>query len=996
MLSFFNTTTFAQYGYFEQGYGTASNEEALDILVTNDYKVILVGWYTTNNGDLNIQLIYTDSIGDTLWTRQLGGEGDDVATSVLKTENEFLVAGYTNSIGAGGFDAYLLSIDPSDGSTNWSYTYGSSFDEKAFSITANEDGSIYLAGYKEISNKDAVLFKISSSGLLISTNTFGGEGDQESRSIIKKDNFLYITGTDFSQLESRGFIVKTNTDGNQINYATTDINNVHEIFTIVNHFGKGYYLGGFSINSGQKDALIIKMDTAGNILDYKTIGNSNSDEYIKDLISIGDALFAVGGSDYQAHSEGGMDLFFITTDSLLDTISTIFAGGEDNDWGNSISHRNGLIYIAGYNSSFGIEETGNMYETRINLYDLIEVITSSGATSTNITSIPLPCKMQRVMYVEGMFGRAPTENEVASESYEPIFCRWCNNNDWEISSNEITNPLSNQYEGIIGNEDKEDELLNFCLSHNITQLVFYQSDYIFSDYAIDNYTKYYMVRLPNNDVESLSVFMKKKLHAFIRKAHIYYKVSVVGIAAGEYRLKDQQDPNNYIYANMLYLNTTSYNDFAKAIQVQNYSYSGKIREIALEHEFWNFNYNNGSTSSNTFTSEFASHKVWLTRMLNLSRNDFNLIFVDDYIAGMIGPDEGGDGTQSTDFLYRDQNFLWHFNTNVMDRIDSRVEELEELTDTKFFNKKIARFFQAYYLQCRFPTNQIQKNNSYNHHCDQPNTKHDIGGREAKWIGQTYYPDIPWHVEYLNYSLTRFGNRTNEYTQVYPLFGADAACINPSILSRDFKDEKYRDNYLGFWLCSLPQSGNELRTLKSAEASYLDNFPNSNFYSSRGSRIALNGFCYFSYQLLKAVSDYNIAQNQINNFSNNLSIENRELHEANSNFSYLPCSIVVPSGNNNSQYKNQTNIKNIQKEYIVQFYPIPVNNVLNYSVKTVDFDEIKIVVHDVVGKQVISTTLNGHEGGINMSELSNGLYFITYTCKAKGIEVTESQKIIIFK
>lgn len=984
----------AQYGYFEQGYGGSKDEEAKDVHVTSNFNVLLAGWVATDLGDKDIQLIYTDSMGDTLWTRQIGGSGNDVATSVTKTENEFLVAGFTNSEGYGGYDAYLLSIDPDDGSTNWSFTYGTSNDEKAFSIGTGSGGYIYLAGYKEVSDKDVLLLKISSSGVLISTDTYGGEGNQEGRSILVKSSCLYIAGTDYSQTNPRGLVIKTSTSGTQQSYITTNVGASHEINSIAAHFERGYYLGGFVTESGYKDALIIKMDTSGSNLYYQTYGSSSSDEYVNDLFSVGDVVYAAGASGNADFSEGDMDLFFITTDSLLDTVSTIYAGGEYDDWGNAICHRNGLIYIAGYNSSFGVTETGNMYGVRINTYDLIDIITSHGATATPLYTISSNCKMQRAMYVESMFGRPPTEAEAIADSYEPIFCRWCGSGDWEIAESEIKSPGSGQYAGIIGNESREDTLLAFCVTHGINQLIFYQSDYIFSDYAIDNYTKYYSVRLPNTDVESLSVYMKKKLHAFIRKAWINYKVFAVGIAAGEYKLKNETT-NQWDYANMLYLNSSAYNDFAKTLQVQNYTNAGKIREMALEDEFWNYDYHPDSTGPGYFTYAFNDHKTWLQRMLTLSKNDLNFIFVDDYISGMVAANEGNE--LDSGILYRDPNYVWHFNPTIQALVDDRVEQLETLTDTKQYNKRVSRFFQTYYLQCRTPTNRFQKGSSFTHHCDDSNTQFVLGGRETKWIeASAYTPYIPWHVEYLNYSLTRFGNRNVENTNVYPLFGADAACIDPSKFSRDFKtQEKYTDNYLGYWLGTLPQSGTESRTLKSAEAAFIDNFPNSNFYSSRGSQLAINGFCYFTYQLMKELSDYNIAQSQLNNFSSILSSTDRGLHDPNTNFSILPCSLLVASGYNNPQYKTTpTNVALPTDNGLIGFYPNPTNDVLNYTVKTDGFDELQIIIYDIMGKEVLTAKANDLEGGINVTLLPSGLYLVQYTMLMGSNVVVGTSKILI--
>jgi hypothetical protein len=73
VLSFITTFTFAQEGYFEQGYGGETIEAAHSVYVKQDHSVIMVGFKEITSSNKDIFVIKTDSLGDTIWTRTIGG-----------------------------------------------------------------------------------------------------------------------------------------------------------------------------------------------------------------------------------------------------------------------------------------------------------------------------------------------------------------------------------------------------------------------------------------------------------------------------------------------------------------------------------------------------------------------------------------------------------------------------------------------------------------------------------------------------------------------------------------------------------------------------------------------------------------------------------------------------------------------------------------------------------------------------------------------------------
>lgn len=92
-------------------------------------------------------LIKTNSDGDTLWTRTYGGVGNEEAYSLAQTnDGGYVLAGYTDSYGAGGKDFYVVRTD-GEGNVLWTKTLGGTGDDVCRSIQQTTDGGYILAGY---------------------------------------------------------------------------------------------------------------------------------------------------------------------------------------------------------------------------------------------------------------------------------------------------------------------------------------------------------------------------------------------------------------------------------------------------------------------------------------------------------------------------------------------------------------------------------------------------------------------------------------------------------------------------------------------------------------------------------------------------------------------------------------------------------------------------------------------------------------------------------
>ena len=125
-------------------FGGAYYDYGYSVQQTADGGYIMVG--STNNRQ-DIWLIKTDADGIEEWNSIFGGIAMDEGYSVQQTaDGGYIVAGYTASYGAGSGDVWLIKTD-SNGNEQWNKTFGGAELEKGYSVQQTTDGGYIVAGF---------------------------------------------------------------------------------------------------------------------------------------------------------------------------------------------------------------------------------------------------------------------------------------------------------------------------------------------------------------------------------------------------------------------------------------------------------------------------------------------------------------------------------------------------------------------------------------------------------------------------------------------------------------------------------------------------------------------------------------------------------------------------------------------------------------------------------------------------------------------------------
>jgi len=297
-------------------------------------------------------LLHTSVSGQITWRKTFGFNGDESGSAVHQTsDGGYIVVGTTGTSWQGGSDIYFIKLD-SNGSLEWSRTYGTAGVETGVECAELADGYIIAGNSSEggIDSYDMMLVRTDLLGNELWRQHYGKQGwDFCNGFDLLVDGFV-LAGITYGPGSTIGnmFIVRTDFDGDTLWTQTLTNARKTECLGIAATSDQGFLLGGYINNAaGNDDALLTKVNQFG-VEEWSHITVGSGDEQFEGVMenAAGTEYIGAGGStsfgvEVQIYLEG-----FTTTGSSIWTQSFgPGAGATDVE-----PDHNGGYVITGFNS----------------------------------------------------------------------------------------------------------------------------------------------------------------------------------------------------------------------------------------------------------------------------------------------------------------------------------------------------------------------------------------------------------------------------------------------------------------------------------------------------------------------------------------------------------------------------------------------------------------------------------------------------------------------
>jgi len=390
-----NPTGFLGEVDFIKTYGGSDEDVAIAVVQSNDGNYLVLGSTKSVDGDLtgrpdqgnDYWLLKIDPNGAKIWSKTYGGSEDDVASSLVKTnDGGYIISGYSRSSdgdiseNAGFQDFWLVKTD-SSGNIQWEKTHGFPGSDQAFKIFETSEGNFFATGFFDVGacgvdlcdgndfqgNIDANRaaqhgvgefwgILMDASGNKIWRRYFGGSlNDRAYDALQTNDGGFLLAGQsesfDFDITDDKGsydfWLVRLDANGNKLWTKSFGGSEIDQGYAVTKTPDGNYIMVGdtrsidqdVSSSHGGGDAWAIKFNDSGNKIWEKTYGGSafDSARSIKPLANGGYLISgftrSTDGDVTANYGENELWVFMINENGVL-TFQKSF-GGSALDFGYS-------------------------------------------------------------------------------------------------------------------------------------------------------------------------------------------------------------------------------------------------------------------------------------------------------------------------------------------------------------------------------------------------------------------------------------------------------------------------------------------------------------------------------------------------------------------------------------------------------------------------------------------------------------------------------------
>ncbi len=290
---------------WSKAYGGLDVEWGQSIVEDNDGNFLMCGYTNSQGaGGYDVMVIKVDAAGEIIWEKKFGGVDWDFGYKIIEhPQSGFLICGKTYSYGNGGSDAYLLHIED-DGNLLNEWTYGGVGEDGFTSMLFLSDTQLIIGGFTQIAIDQHYAWVISiGDDYIIQWQKLYDQFENSTITDMKLSNdgyFLLSGNYIYEGAANNGFYEKLNDLGIS---SFIQSSNEYSVESIVEGPEFLYVVGNTTLfGSGGSAAIILRLDLYSSWLNGAAFGGV-FDEKAHDLIidNQGSVLLLGASSSYSSN-----------------------------------------------------------------------------------------------------------------------------------------------------------------------------------------------------------------------------------------------------------------------------------------------------------------------------------------------------------------------------------------------------------------------------------------------------------------------------------------------------------------------------------------------------------------------------------------------------------------------------------------------------------------------------------------------------------------------
>jgi hypothetical protein len=302
------------------------------------------------------------------FTKTYGSGGSEILSQIIHVNSGgFLLGGYTSSSGAGGNDMLLTKISAS-GDVTWSKTFGGTGDDECLSVLETGDGGFVAAGQTNsfgAEGLDIYVVRVNADGGVIWSNIYKLPGDQFGLTILKDtDGGFVVCGNTNQNAGSNGdiLVLTIAADGTFLSQSVygSPMNDFAYRTTKTSDGGFLITASSFGFSTVNGDAYLIKLKANHSLEWSSTYGGDQYDVANEVAENSGHDLVVVGYTRSFGLTDGDILVFKIdhngfvyTSEGWPRTIGSTFGRDEANS---VVAASDGSFYVTGYVATSATDE----------------------------------------------------------------------------------------------------------------------------------------------------------------------------------------------------------------------------------------------------------------------------------------------------------------------------------------------------------------------------------------------------------------------------------------------------------------------------------------------------------------------------------------------------------------------------------------------------------------------------------------------------------------